>query len=58
MLGPPGTGKLNAVYGAFGGIMALVLLIYLCGCIVIFGACLCAAQAKVRLASLKPIGSR
>ncbi|MGB3117433.1 MAG: YihY/virulence factor BrkB family protein [Verrucomicrobiales bacterium] len=50
--------KLNAVYGAFGGIMALVLWIYLCGCIFIFGACLCAAQAEVRLASLKPVGSR
>jgi YihY family inner membrane protein len=36
---------LNAVYGAFGGIMALLLWIYLSGCILIFGACLCAAQA-------------
>ena len=39
---------LNAVYGAFGGIMALLLWIYLSGCIVIFGACLCAAQAERR----------
>ncbi len=38
---------LNAVYGAFGGIMALLLWIYLSGCIFIFGACLCAVQAKV-----------
>ncbi len=38
---------LNAVYGTFGGIMALLLWIYLCGCIFIFGACLCAAQAEV-----------
>ena len=38
---------LNAVYGAFGGIMALLLWIYLSGCIFIFGACLCAAQAEV-----------
>ena len=37
---------LNAVYGAFGGFMALLLWIYLSGCIFIFGACLCAAQAK------------
>ena len=37
---------LNAVYGAFGGIMALLLWIYLFGCIFIFGACLCAAQAE------------
>ncbi|MDD5272847.1 MAG: YihY/virulence factor BrkB family protein [Methylovulum sp.] len=36
----------NVVYGAFGGIMALLLWIYLSGCIVIFGACLCAAQAS------------
>jgi Ca2+-transporting ATPase len=37
---------LNAVYGAFGGIMALLLWIYVSGCIFIFGACLCVAQAK------------
>jgi Ca2+-transporting ATPase len=37
---------LNAVYGAFGGIMALLLWIYLSGCVFIFGACLCAAQAE------------
>jgi Ca2+-transporting ATPase len=42
--------RLNAVYGAFGGVMALLLWIYLSGCIFIFGACLCAAQAeKVRV---------
>jgi Ca2+-transporting ATPase len=39
---------LNAVYGAFGGIMALLLWIYLSGCIFIFGACLSAAQAESR----------
>jgi Ca2+-transporting ATPase len=39
---------LNAIYGAFGGIMALLLWIYLSGCIIIFGACLCAAQAERR----------
>ena len=37
---------LNAVYGAFGGFMALLLWIYLSGCIFIFGACLCAGQAE------------
>lgn len=37
---------LNAVYGAFGGIMALLLWIYLTGNIFIFGACLCAAQTE------------
>jgi len=39
---------LNAIYGTFGGIMALLLWIYLCGCILIFGACLCAAYADMR----------
>ena len=38
---------LNAVYGAFGGIMALLLWIYLSGCVFIFGACLCAGQTEV-----------
>ena len=38
---------LNAVYGAFGGFMALLLWIYLSGCIFILGACLCASQAEV-----------
>ncbi|MEO6095628.1 MAG: YihY/virulence factor BrkB family protein [Fibrobacteria bacterium] len=37
---------LNAVYGVFGGIMALLLWIYLSGCGFIFGACLCAALAE------------
>jgi Ca2+-transporting ATPase len=40
--------SLNAVYGAFGAIMALLLWIYLSACILIFGACLCAAQASKR----------
>ncbi len=44
---------LNAVYGTFGGIMALLLWIYLCGCIFIFGACLCAAQAEVNQLRVK-----
>jgi Ca2+-transporting ATPase len=41
---------LNAVYGTFGGIMALLLCIYLTGAIFIFGACLCAAQAECHAA--------
>ncbi len=45
---------LNAVYGTFGGIMALLLWIYLSGCIFIFGACVCAAQAE---GSSKPVSS-
>lgn len=39
----------NALYGTFGGIMALLLWIYLSGVIFIIGACLSAAQDKVRL---------
>jgi YihY family inner membrane protein len=38
---------LNAVYGALGGIMALLVWIYLSGCVFISGACLCAGQAEV-----------
>ncbi len=38
---------LNEVYGAFGGIIALLLWIYVSGCIFIFGACLCAGQAEI-----------
>lgn len=44
---------LNVVYGTFGGIMALLLWIYLCGCIYIFGTCLCAVQAEVKSQPLK-----
>lgn len=44
---------LNAVYGAFGGVMALLLWVYLSGFIIIFGACLCAAQAEERSAGAK-----
>ena len=38
---------LNAVYGTFGGIMALLLWIYVSGSVFIFGACLCASQAEI-----------
>ncbi|MGB3226001.1 MAG: YihY/virulence factor BrkB family protein [Desulforhopalus sp.] len=44
---------LNAVYGAFGGIMALLLWIYVSGSVFIYGACLCAGQAEIRALSLK-----
>jgi Ca2+-transporting ATPase len=37
---------LNFVYGTFGGIMAMLLWIYLSGCVFIFGACLCAAGSS------------
>ena len=44
-----GFATLNAVYGTFGGMMALLLWIYLSGCVFILGACLCAAQAEAPL---------
>jgi Ca2+-transporting ATPase len=44
---------LNAVYGAFGGIMALLLWIYVSGSVFIYGACLCASQAEIRSLSVK-----
>jgi YihY family inner membrane protein len=44
---------LNAGYGAFGGIMALLLWIYYSGYIFIFGACFCAAQAQMRSVPVK-----
>ena len=37
--------SLSAVYGAFGGVMALMLWIYISGAILIFCACLCATAA-------------
>ena len=40
--------SLSALYGAFGGIMALLMWIYLSGVIFIFCACLCAAQAATK----------
>jgi YihY family inner membrane protein len=45
---------LNAVYGTFGGFMALLLWIYFSGCVFVFGACLCAGQAE---ALARPAGT-
>jgi YihY family inner membrane protein len=44
---------LNVVFGVIGGIMALLLWIYVSGYIFIFGACLCAAQAEMHSPSIK-----
>jgi Ca2+-transporting ATPase len=44
---------LNAIYGAFGGIMALLLWIYVSGCFFIFGACLCVGQSEMRSLPVK-----
>jgi Ca2+-transporting ATPase len=38
---------LNAIYGTFGGVMALLLWIYFSGIVFIFGACLCASQTEL-----------
>jgi YihY family inner membrane protein len=37
---------LNAVYGVLGGVMALLLWIFLSGCGFVFGACMCWARAE------------
>jgi Ca2+-transporting ATPase len=39
--------SLNAVYGAFGAVVALLMWVYLSGSIFIYGACLCAARDDV-----------
>ena len=36
----------NAVYGAFGGVIALMLWIYVSGLVVVFGGCLCATGKR------------
>lgn len=48
---------LNAVYGAFGGIMAMLLWIYVSGCIFIYGVCLCACRAELSSQSVDPNNS-
>jgi Ca2+-transporting ATPase len=45
---------LNAVYGTFGGIMALLLWVYVSGCVFVFGACLCASWAKAQVLRASP----
>lgn len=45
--------SLTAMYGAFGGIIALMLWIYVSGMIFIFCACLCAAQAATEKAAIQ-----
>ena len=36
----------NAVYGTFGGVIALMLWTYVSGLIIVFGGCLCAVQRQ------------
>ena len=47
----------NAVYGAFGGVIALMLWTYLSGMIVVFGGCLCAARLHPDDTAKKDAGS-
>jgi Ca2+-transporting ATPase len=44
---------INAVYGGFGGIIALMLWIYVSGVIFIFCACLCSALHETKATALK-----
>jgi len=39
----------NALYGTFGGVVALLMWIYLSGSIIILGGCLAAAQYEIRM---------
>ena len=38
----------RAVYGAFGGVVAMLLWIYLSGVVIVFGGCLCAARRQIK----------
>lgn len=42
-----GLSNFNAIYGTFAIVMILLVWIYLSGVIIIYGGCLCAAQAEV-----------
>lgn len=44
----------NALYGTFGGVVALLMWIYLSGSIIILGGCLCAAQSEILEKKEKP----
>ena len=44
----------NAVYGTFGGVIALMLWTYVSGLIIVFGGCLCAAQREMRPTTSAP----
>ena len=47
----------NAVYGAFGGVIALMLWTYLSGMVIVFGGCLCAAQREMQPTAAEPAAS-
>jgi len=41
--------KFNALYGTLGSVVAVLMWIYLSGSLIIFGGCMCAAQAEILL---------
>ncbi len=45
----------NAIYGTFGGVIALMLWTYVSGLIIVFGGCLCAAQRQMRATPEGPV---
>ena len=45
--------RFNAVYGAFGVVVVLLLWTYVAGWVIILGACLSAAQAEVMAAGTR-----
>ena len=53
-------GRLNAVYGAFGAVVVLLLWTYVAGWVIMLGSCLSAAQAEEKAdgmrETLRPVG--
>jgi membrane protein len=47
-------GRFNAVYGAFGVIVVLLLWAYIAGWVIILGSCLSAAQAELKASQAQP----
>lgn len=45
--------NLNAVYGAFGAVILLLMWIYLSGMVILLGGCLCAAQGGVKAGEIQ-----
>lgn len=41
-------GRFNALYGTLGSVVAVLMWIYFSGSVIIFGGCMCAAQAELR----------